>query len=319
MARAIAVCLAVVLALGACGDDDVGGSVAAPAPSASESATTTTDAPASTITTTTSNTGPTTTVTAPYEIPPPEVIEQHARAYCASWPAVGPLLSEDASIATIFSDDEGEPAEPIQGHSAVLQALDGLELVAIECGGPASVAGDWIAIPVSAYRDDGSGIEGIWVFRAGNERISWHLSFGTEVDEVSAVPTEIDPLIEAESETYCQLFVEPSERGLENILSAMTDDPAIHAIPLGYHYSGIDGVRLNMTQILSSDRIGCLSDGTTNGAWSAGGSWMRNPEIDLELIGINVMLHRDGLIHRHFVQMTQLTGIGRWGLRIDTG
>jgi hypothetical protein len=46
---------------------------------------------------------------------------------------------------------------------------------------------------------------------------------------------------------------------------------------------------------------------------------MRNPEIDLELIGINVMLHRDGLIHRHFVQMTQLTGIGRWGLRIDTG
>jgi hypothetical protein len=316
--RVLAVIL--ILILTACSDEDSGQT--APVSLVTTAAPATTAAPTTTQSTTTTTVQTTTGTTErpkEPELPLPAAVEQHAQAYCASWPAIDGLLSEDATFATVSSDGwNADTDQVIRGRSAVSAAL--AEFSAVECGELTTIAGDWIALPISAHRTDGTGLEGIWVLRAGNELISWHLSFATETEPVSSPPTEIDQVIEAESRAYCEIFEIPDERGVETVLSLMSDDPAMYAIPLGYDYAGVEGVTLFMSQTLRSDVITCLEGSITNGMWSAGGSTLENPEIGLSLIGMNVMLHTDGRIHQHFANFTQVTGsttFGLWGLPLE--
>jgi len=250
--------------------------------------------------------------------PPPEEVESAAQAYCAAWPDVSEQLDGDSFYAAVSDGGWDETTDRVvAGHEAVMAALAATSFITIDCGGPAAVAGDWIALPVSASRADGSGEEGIWVLRLPDGRITWHLTYGTAVDVVAPAPTGVDPVIDAESRAYCDLFAGTGDRDTDAILDAMTDDPGIHSLTSDLHYPGVAGVKRNMTQVMDSDIIVCGEIGTTHGQWSAGGSTVDNSEFTFFIVGMNVMQHIDGKIHRQYAHFSQLSGPGGWGLPVD--
>ncbi len=253
---------------------------------------------------------------APYEFPDPQVIEERALVYCSSWPDFEDFLADDVALAAVTAAGWDEDTdELVHGRDAVVAALT--EFTAVDCGGPVAVAGDWAAIPVSASRADGSGIEGIWVLKAGTELINWHLSYATGVNVVSPAPTEIDPIVSEVGNAFGELMLDTDDRTADNVLALMSDDPAMHDITMGFHYVGVDNVRVSMSQVASSDSITLLESETTNGTWAARGSRIVNLAFDFEMVGMNVLLIVDGKVHRQFVQFTQLSGWQRWALPAD--
>ncbi|MEA2026291.1 MAG: hypothetical protein U9O18_06340 [Chloroflexota bacterium] len=256
----------------------------------------------------------------------PAVYEQLARDYCSAWPVVAGFLSDDAGFAQVPGDGlavpdkggfaKGISADVVQGYDAVVAALADTDLSTVDCGGPATVSGDWVAMPVSATRSDGSGTEGIWVFRIVKDQVQWHLAYGTEVADVAAASTEPDPALVTEARDFCAI-VEGSGyvRSADEFLAAMTDDPLVHNYPEGLYWTGVAEVRSIAPLYPPSDDIWCGSDITTNGLWSAELVTIDNPP--LSLVGMMVHHHIDGWIHSQFVHFTRTSGSASWGLPLD--
>ena len=97
----------------------------------------------------------------------------------------------------------------------------------------------------------------------------------------------------------------------------MTDNAAIHAIPLSLHCTGgVDGIKTDVGSYTRDDIIG-YGAVTTNGQWSAQASTIENRTINLGLVGILVRQHDNGKIHRQYNQYTQTSGTGNWGLHLN--
>ena len=328
----------VVLLLPACSDDagDSPGTMLVRTTMASETTTTTTDAPPRSdhapliIPAPTTTEAVTTTTVDPARLPDPVAMEQLVRDYCSQWPDVAGFLAEDVSFADVPRDgwvapgpygkfcyvkevDEGI----VLGRSDVAAALDATGYSNIDCGGPSVISGDWIAVPVSASRSDGTGEEGIWVLRVVDDKIGWQLNYATDTTQVSPAATGPDPAIETETRGFCALYEGTGYvRSVPDVIAAMTDDPAIHDIPGSLHCTDADGIKADVGSYLRADIIGCGAV-TTNGQWSAQASTIENPKYNLGLVGILVRQHIDGKIHRQYSQYTQTSGTAGWGLHLD--
>ena len=256
------------------------------------------------------------------------VYEQLARDYCSAWPDVAGLLSDDANFADVTGDglavpdksgySKGLSEDIIQGHDAVVAAVTDTGLSTVDCGGPATVSGHWVALPVSASSSDGSGVEGIWLFRIVNDQIQWHLAYGTEVDETSTASTEPDPVLAAEARDFCAIVEGTGYvRDADEFLSAMTNDPLVHTYPEGFYWTGVEEVGTIAPLYPSSDDIWCGDDIATNGQWSAEPITIDNPPHNLSLVGMMVHHHIDGKIHSQFVHFTRTSGSAPFGLALD--
>ena len=284
---------------------------------------TTTHAPTTTIEVTT-------TTADPARLPEPAAMEQLVRGYCSAWPAIAEYLTEDVSLVDVSGTGWDSPGKSgafckvpdvdegiVQGRSDVRAALSASELSLIDCGGPAVVSGDLIALPVSASRQDGTGEEGIWVFRIVENQIQWLLNYGTDVDQVSPAATGPEPSIATQAGDFCALYGGTGyRRSSDDVIAAMSDEPAIQNIPHGLHCMGVSGIKTDVGSYYPADIIGC-EDVTTNGQWSAQVSTIHNLEFDLGLVGILVRQHVDGQIHRQYNHYTQLSGFGDWGFQLN--
>lgn len=276
----------------------------------------------------------TTTTVDPALLPDPAAMEQLVRDYCSSWPDVTRYLAENIEFADIPADGwipAGVPREAgyvketdeavARGPSEVEAALAMTGFSTIDCGDPTVVSADWIAVPVSASRLDGSGEEGIWMFRIVDDKFQWQLIYGTDVDEVAAVSTEPDPVIASEARSFCTLFEGTFEgtgyqRDVQAIVDSMSDDPATHGIPHNLHNIGVSGVKSDVFWYPPAVIFTC-GEITTNGRWSAVATMFVEPAVDLALIGFAVQHHVDGKIHRQYNQYTQVSGSGNWGLPLE--
>ncbi len=330
----------VVLLLAACSDSSGEATDTTLAPTTTTAAaTTTTTAPTTTAAPTTTTTAPPTTTTVaattttvdPARLPDPAAMEQLVRDYCSQWPDVAGFLAEDVGFAGVPGDgwvapgaygmncyveevDEGI----VLGRGDVAAALDATGLSNIDCGGPSVISGDWIAVPVSASRSDGTGEEGIWVLRIVDDEIGWQLNYATDTTQVSPAATGPDPVLETETRGFCALYEGTGYgRSASDVLAAMTDDPAIHNIPHKLHCTGgAEGIKADVASYMRADIIGCGAV-TTNGQWSAQASTIEHPPVNLGLVGILVRQHIDGKIHRQYNQYTQTSGTGNWGFHLD--
>jgi hypothetical protein len=256
------------------------------------------------------------------------VYEQLARDYCSSWPDVAGLLSEDANFADVSGDglavpdkggfSKGLSGDVVQGHDAVVAAVADTGLSTVDCGGgPAAVSGDWVALPVSASNSDGSGEEGIWTFRIVKDKIQWHMTYGTDVEEVTPAPTEPDSVLAAEARDFCAIVEGTGYvRDADEFLAAMTSDPAVHNNSEGLYWTGIDEVRSMVEYYPSTDEIWCGDDITTNGQWSAEPITIENPPYNLSQVGMMVHHHIGGKINSQFAHFTRTSG-EYWGLPLD--
>jgi hypothetical protein len=258
----------------------------------------------------------------------PAVYEQKARDYCSSWPDVAGLLSEDANFADVSGDglavpdksgfSKGLSEDIIQGRDAVVGAVAETGLSTVDCGDPAIVSGDWVALPVSASRSDGSGTEGIWIFRIVRDKVQWHIAYGTETDEVTPAPAESDSVLAAEARDFCAIVEGTGYvRDADEFLAAMTEYPLVHTYPEGFYWTGVDEVRTIAPLYPTSDDIWCGDDIATNGQWSAEPITIDNPSHNLSLVGMMVHHHIDGKIHSQFVHFTRTSGSAQWGLPLD--
>ena len=259
-------------------------------------------------------------------------MEQLVRDYCSQWPDVAGFLAEDVGFVDVPGDgwvapgpyemncyvhevDEGI----VLGRSDVTATLDATGYSNIDCGGPSVMSGDWIAVPVSASRSDGTGGEGIWVLRIVDDKIRWQLNYATDTTHVSPAATGPDPAIETETRGFCALYEGTGyDRSAPDVIAAMTDDPATHNIPNSLHCTGgADGIKADVDSYTRDDIIGCGAV-TTNGQWSAQASTIENPPYNhLGLVGVLVRQHIDGKIHRQYNQYTQTSGTGNWGFHLD--
>jgi hypothetical protein len=314
----------VVLLLAACSDsaDDSADTTLAPTTTTATAATTT-SAPTTTVVVT--------TTVDPARLPDPVAMEQLVRDYCSAWPDVDGFLAEDVGFADVPGEGWVAPGPSGQfcwvagvdegivlGSSDVAGALDATGLSEIDCGGPSVISGDWIAFPVTASRSDGSGEEGIWVFRIVNDKVGWQLNYATDTTQVASAATEPDPVIETEARGFCSLYEGTGyARSAPDVIAAMTDDAAIQNIPHSLHCTGgAEGIKTDVGSYPPTDIIGCGAV-TTNGQWSAQASTIENPTFDLGLVGILVRQHDNGKIHRQYNQYTQTFGIGNWGFHLD--
>ena len=288
-------------------------------------------------TTVTANTGATTstievttTTVDPALLPDPATMEKLVRDYCSSWPEIGEFLAEDVSLVDVSGMGWDAPGRPgtlcyvpnadegiVRGKGAVENALKESGFSTIDCGGPAVIAGDLIALPVSAARQDRTGEEGISVFRIVEDEIQWLLSYGSDVDQVSSAATDPQPSIASEAESFCALYEGAGyRRSSDDVIAAMSDEPAIQNIPVGLHCMGVPGIERDVGSYPSTDIIGC-GDIATNGQWSAQGSTIESPSLGLGLVGVLVRQHVDGKIHRQYNQYTQTSGTGSMGFGLD--
>jgi len=253
------------------------------------------------------------------------VYEQLARDYCSAWPDVAGLLSDDASFAEVPGaglavPDKGGFAKGIsedvvQGRDAVVAAVADTGLSTVDCGGPATVSGDWVAVPVSASKADGSGTEGIWVFRIVKGQVQWHLAYGSEVADVTAASTDPDVGLVAAARDFCAIVEGTGyTRDGDELLAAMTDDPLVHTYPEGLYWTGADAVGAMVTQTPTSEDISCGDDITTNGQWSA--EAMTVDLTQAAQVGVMVRHHVDGKNHSQFIHFTRTSG-SVWGLPLD--
>jgi len=257
-------------------------------------------------------------------------MEQLIQDYCSAWPDIAQYLAEDVSLVDVPGTGWNSPGKSgafckvpdvdegiVQGRSDVKTALSTTELSSIDCGGPVVVSGDLIALPVSASRQDGTGEEGIWVFRIVENQIQWLLNYGTDVDEVSPAATGPEPSIATEASDFCALYGGTGyRRSSDDVIAAMSDEPAVQNIPHGLHCMGVPGIKTDVNSYYPADIIGC-EDVTTNGQWSAQVSTIYNPTFDLGLVGILVRQHVDGQIHRQYNHYTQISGMGDWGFHLN--
>ena len=224
----------------------------------------------------------TTTTVDPARLPDPAVMEQLVRDYCLAWPDVVQYLAADIEFADVPADGwvpAGFPGElgfvqetdeaTVRGRDDVDAALEATGFTKIDCGGPAVVSADWIALPVSASRVDGSGEECVWVLRIVDDRIGWHLAYGTNASVGSAASTEPNPVLVDEARRYCGSWEGAREgtgyrRDAQANLDAMSGDPAIHVIPSNLHFIGESGVGTDVRSYLNSDTVTC-GNVTTNG------------------------------------------------------
>jgi hypothetical protein len=253
------------------------------------------------------------------------VYEQLAKDYCSAWPDVAGLLSDDANFAEVPPDGlavpdkggfaKGISEDVVQGHDAVVAAVADTGLSTVDCGGPATVSGDWVGVPVSASRSDGSGTEGIWVFRIVKGQVQWHLAYGTEVAAVTAASTDPDVALVADARDFCAIVEGTGyTRDGDELLAAMTDDPLVHIYPEGLYWTGADEVGAMVTQTPTSEDISCGDDITTNGQWSAEAMTIDLPQA--AQVGVMVRHHVDGKNHSQFIHFTRTSGYV-WGLPLD--
>ena len=256
----------------------------------------------------------------------PAVYERLARDYCSAWPDVAGFLSDDANFAEVPGDGlavpdksgfaKGISEDVAQTHDAVVAAVADTGLSTVDCGGPATVSGDWVALPVSASKADGSGTEGIWVFRIVNDQVQWHLAYGTEVTDVTTASTDPDAALVTEARDFCAIVEGTGyTRDADEFLAAMTEDPLVHTYPEGLYWTGVDEVRTIAPLYPPSDDIWCGDDITTNGQWSAEAMTIDHPQVSNT--GMMVHHHVDGKIHRQFVHFTRTSGSAPWGLPLD--
>jgi hypothetical protein len=254
------------------------------------------------------------------------VYEKIARDYCSSWPDVAGLLSEDANFVDVPADGLTIPDKPgfikglsedvVHGRDAVVAVVADTRFSTVDCGGPATVSGDWVALPVSASTSDGSGEEGIWIFRIVKDKIQWHLTYGTGVDEVTPAPAEPDSMLAAEARDFCAIIEGTKyHRDADEFLAAVTDDPAVHTYTEGFYWTGVDEVRSMVKYYTFYDDIWCGDAITTNGQWSAEPITVDHPSASQ--VGMMVHSHIDGKIRRQFVHFTRTRGPGPWGLPLD--
>jgi hypothetical protein len=273
---------------------------------------------------------PTTTMD-PDLFPPPSELEGAVREFCAAWPAIGDHLADDVQLAHVPESGwvpAGEPTstglvlqedEAIQrGHAAVVAALAATQFTSIDCGSPAAVFADWVAIPVVASQADGSGEEGLWVSRVVDGQIVWHLMLGTGTDNPAPASPETDASVLAEARAFCALIEGWGVRDAEAVLAAMTDDPAAHNLVNNLHYLGTDGVEVMVSWYRPSDVITCHEAATTSGSWSATSIEIQNPPADITVVGLTIQQHAaDGILRQYF-GVTQTSGPGGWGARLDS-
>ena len=291
------------------------------------SATTPSTTTTTTLPSTTTTTEPTTTTTTVEDLfAAPAVYEAIARDYCSSWPDVAGLLSDDANFIDVPIDglaipdktgfSKGLSEDVVQGHDAVVVAVADTRFSTVDCGGPATVSGDWVALPFSALTSDGSGEEGIWLFRIVKDNIQWHFTYGTGADEVTPAPAEPDSVLAAEARDFCAIIEGTGyARDADEFLAAMTDDPAVHNNPEGLYWTGADEVRSMVNYYPSNDDIWCGDAITTNGQWSAEPITIDHP--DVSQVGMMIHNHIDGKIHRQFAHFTRTSGFAPWGLPLD--
>ena len=273
----------------------------------------------------------TTTTVDPARLPEPAAMEQLVRDYCSAWPDVSGYLAEDVALVDVSAEGWSAPGVVgemfcvvsevdegiVRGRSDTNVALSATGFSSIDCGGPAILSGDLIAVPVSASRQDGTGEEGIWVFRIVKNQIQWLLTYGTDVDQVSPAATAPNPTTATEARDFCALYEGTGyARNSADVIAAMTEDPAIQHIPASLHCMGVPGIKIDVSAYFPDDVVGC-GDIATNGQWSAQVSTIENSSIDLGLVGILVRQHVDGQIHRQYNQYTQTSGTGNWGFLLD--
>lgn len=257
----------------------------------------------------------------------PAVYEQLASDYCSAWPDVAGLLSEDAGFAAVSADSlavpdkggfaKGISEDVVQGHDAVVTAVADIGFSAVDCGGPAVVSGDWVAMPVSASSTDGSGTTGIWILRIVKDKVQWHLAYGTDVDAATPASTEPDPVLATEAREFCAIVEGTGyARDADEFLAAMTGDPLVHNIPEGLYWTGVDELRSMVTYYPSADEIWCGDDIATNGQWSAEPITIDNPGYYLSQVGMMIHHHVDGKINSQFAHFTRASG-EYWGLPLD--
>ena len=242
-----------------------------------------------------------------------------AAAYCSSWPAVGDRLSTDPRFVAVPPDGwVPERDQAVEGHDDVVATIARIGSAAVECGTPGLISGDWIALPVSVSRPDGSGQEGMWALRfTKSGSVEWHLAYMTEVEDVSPATHESDPVLAAEARAFCAIVEGKKPRDADEVLAAMTDDPAAHNIGNGFNYVGADGLREMIRWYPRALTITCEEPTLTHGQWSAAGSTLS--EDPIFLVGLTIQQHHDGKIHRQYFHWTQTSGRPTWGLRLSDG
>lgn len=317
--------LVMALLVIACGSSDgqadaasAAATTEAPTPATTAAPTTTTTAPATTTepptTTTTRALGDTEGLFAT-----PEVMEDLAMIYCSSWPVVGEWLSAEPRFVAVPADGwDPERDQTVKGLDEVVPALAATEVDAVECATPGLISGDWIVLPVSASRPDGSGQEGMWALRITKSgAVEWHLAYMTEVEQVSPATHEPDPVLAAEARDFCAIVEGKKSRDADKVLAAMTGDPAAHNIGNEFAYIGTDGIREMIRWYPRALMITCEEPTLTHGEWSAAGSTLS--EDPIFLVGATIQQHIDGKIHRQYFHWTQTSGRATWGLRLSDG
>lgn len=282
-------------------------------------------------TTTTTTQPPTTTTTEPESVfAAPEVYEQVAWDYCAQWPDIEPMLTDDANYVEVPGDGltipdpernsfvKGVSEDVVVGRDAVVAAVTGEDGITVQCGAPAVVSGDWVALTVSSASEDGSGTVGIWALRIVDDHVQWHLAYGTPVTETPPPETTPNAALVAEAREFCAI-IEGTDyvRSAEAFLGAMTDDPAVHNNAEGFYWTGIEEIGLMLELYPKSDQIWCSDEIITNGDWSAEPITIANPVYNLENVGIMVRHHAEGQIHSEFPNFTRASGEIAWGLPLE--
>jgi len=328
--RSVAPFAVVLLLLVGCGDagDDAADTTLAATTTAAE-ATTTTAVTTTTAATTTTTQPPTTTTTEPENVfAAPEVYEQVAWDYCAQWPDIEPMLTDDANYAEVTGDrlniperngfSKGVSDDVVVGRDAVAAAVTGEEGVTVQCGAPAVVSGDWVALPVTSASEDGSGTVGIWALRIVRDHVQWHFALGTPTTDTPPPDAIPNAALVAEAREFCAI-IEGTDyvRSAEDFLGAMTDDPAVHNNAEGLYWTGIDEVDSMMESYPKSDQIWCGDEIITNGEWSAEPITIDNPPYNLRNVGIMVRHHVEGQIHSEFPHFTRESGEIAWGLPLE--
>lgn len=237
-----------------------------------------------------------------------------ASKYCDLWPDVGQLLAEPVVFVDVPHDGwttgrdltDGLPV----GATNVVSAIADSGTIGAECSDAYVVNGDWIAIPVTMYYDDGSQDEGLWSLQISpSGSVSWHFVFASPIgDEPAASIGET----EEAARQFCGLFEGVGERNPGPILAAMVDDPAIHNIINKKHYVGTDEIATMASQYLPEELITC-GPITSWGDWTANAWALDNDGLGIHLIGMTIQKHDTDRIERQYITVTQLTGATGWG------
>ncbi|MGI9642412.1 MAG: hypothetical protein ACR2N9_06490 [Acidimicrobiia bacterium] len=253
--------------------------------------------------------------------PEPGALLAAKDAVCAEFPDVGFFVHEKVNLVAVGTESwDKEVDEIVRGESAVLSAINAMEIASVTCGDDHVLQADYVAFPVSTVDESGVASHGMWVLKVTSQgAIAWINMYSGGTERSDAVASEPDALV-AESRAFCGT-IEGTDyrRDADEFLAFMAVDPAAQAIPNVYHVYGQDGIRSMIDLYPPGDDISWEDDGIASGVWTASGITLTHPEYTIYLEGIEVHLHtpegiKDLYYHWTDAGMMPGWGVGTWGL-----